>query len=118
MVCSCGNKKAHEISRRRTYDGTIITLWSDGSVYGPMGIGVYGACPRNPGLTESYVRAGWLALGEVELYESCEVKRLVREARRAMEQVSMTPLAYLRARMTGRRIKVGGRGAVIKLETA
>lgn len=81
--CTCGNPAPHIIGRRRTADNIGVTLWSHGPV-----LGGFGALPEVPVVRPSTVdavarelRAGWLLLGEVSLYEFPEVPRLYAAAR-------------------------------------
>jgi len=99
MMCTCGQQDNHRIARRVTADGHDVLFYSDGSVYGCMGIGRYGSRPRNADRVEVYLRAAWLAAGEVCLYDQHEVRLLVVTARRAVQQITLQPLEYLRMSM-------------------
>jgi hypothetical protein len=68
---------AEIIARRTTSDGKIVTLWSDGDLTFALGRGIPGLrFPRSAlGL-----RAGWLVMGEVELYDASEVALLAKAA--------------------------------------
>lgn len=82
-ACSCGNASAHTIARRSTADGKHVLLWDDGSLTWGLGLSIRGsAFPRTREQSEMALRAGWLVLGDVELYDADEVSDLVRAARR------------------------------------
>jgi len=101
-TCSCGTHEAHEVARRRTADNKGVILWSDGLVTGAIGIGIKGiGAARSAYERAKDVEAGWLAIGEVELYDLAEVAGLVRAARRAVRQPSLQPRDYMRAVMSG-----------------
>jgi hypothetical protein len=81
-VCSCGDRRAHVIARRSTADGKHVALWSDGSLTWALGVAVRGSAnPRTPEARQRALAAGWLVLGDVELYDADEVSGLVRAAR-------------------------------------
>lgn len=107
--CSCGNLSDHIIARRTTLDEKTILFYSDGSVSGAMGFGIYGREPRNPGLRDVYLQASWLLADEVCLYNSWEVKKALKVARRAVQQVSLAPLVYFRRVMGGARFHSTGK---------
>ena len=75
------------IARRNTADGIHVCLWADGSLTWAMGRAIKGAWfnPK-PERREVALRAGWLALGEAELYDSADVPDLCRAARYAAER--------------------------------
>jgi hypothetical protein len=75
MNCTCGDTKRHSIASRRTSDGVAVVLWSDGSMTGNLGAlpGLPAVRPRS---SAEALRAGWLLLGEVELYERGELADL------------------------------------------
>jgi hypothetical protein len=107
--CSCGNNEDHVIARRRTADDKVILFWSDGGVTGMMGVDLYGRGPRDPGRKNDYLKAAWLLAGEVELYDRTEVKRAVKVARRAIQQLSLSPVEYFRRVMAGARFQFNGK---------
>jgi len=75
-ACTCGSTEPHTVARRRAADGTRVALWSDGSVSGPLGYALDGVPMRRPRSAESHdraMRAGWLFLGEVGLYDADEL---------------------------------------------
>lgn len=85
---------AEIIARRTTSDGKIVTLWSDGDLTFALGRGIPGLrFPRSAlGL-----KAGWLVMGEVELYDASEVAPL---AKAALESAKRGELpGELRARL-------------------
>jgi hypothetical protein len=103
-TCTCGDHTEHRIARRQTADGHDVLLYSDGSIYGTMGIGRSGAAPRDPRKLGAYLAAAWLLADEVCMYDEAEIRTLVVTARRAVQQTAMPALAYLRramARATG-----------------
>lgn len=109
-TCSCGTERPHVIGRRLTFDGNHVHLWSDGRVTGSLGVGLYGAPPRERRNLSRFIEAGWLALGEVELYDAKEVRTLLATARRAVGQRNFPALEYLRRQMAGQRFHSDGRG--------
>jgi hypothetical protein len=114
--CSCGTHEPHEVARRRTLDGKLVALWSDGLVTGQMGWGIRGVGSARSAFERARdLRAGWLAIEEVGLYDYAEVGALVRAVRRAVRQDSLDPLYYTRRVLAGARFRRCGRhGAVIK----
>lgn len=85
----CMNKptaeKATICARRSTFDGKHVLLWSDGSLTWALGNSIKGsAFPRTPEQVEQALRAGWLVLGEVGIYDADEVSDLVAAARKAV----------------------------------
>ena len=80
--CHCGQAKAHIIARRSTADGKHVLLWNDGMLTWALGYAIRGAArPRTAEQSAAALRAGWLVLGEVELYDSGDVSDLVTAAR-------------------------------------
>lgn len=79
-VCSCGDPEAHVVGRRRSSDGVSVLLWSDGSVtsWAEALPGVPVRRPRTAETREAVLRAGWLFLDEVCLYEQDEFGALYR----------------------------------------
>lgn len=112
--CSCGDAEPHVIARRMSADGAIVKLWSDGAVSSGLGFTILRGV-RSGRRHELALRAAWLLADEVCLYDRGELGFLARMARRAVEQKSLQPRDYLRARMAGRVVRVGGRhGAVVR----
>ena len=76
--------KATKYAERRTADGYAVGLWSDGCVTS----GYLHQCVKGAGVARSEavlagnLAAGWLVLGEVELYTRAELPALVRVARK------------------------------------
>jgi hypothetical protein len=75
--------KPEIIARRRTSDGKSVLLWNDGT----LTWGMYDAIKGSPRVrTDAQIRealdAGWLVMGEIELYEADEVPRLIEAARK------------------------------------
>lgn len=95
-LCPCGSKTAHRIARRDTADGIRIDLWSDGTVTSGMGFQIPGVgVSRSNFEIARDVEAGWLAFGEVELYDAAEISRLIAAARRAIRQRCDAPRAAM-----------------------
>ena len=85
---------AEIIARRTTFDSKVVTLWSDGDLTFALGRGIPGLrFPRSAlGL-----KAGWLVMGEMELYDASEVAML---AKAALESAKRGELpGELRARL-------------------
>ncbi len=72
------------IARRKTADDKAIALWSDGSLtWGGIGRTIAGSPhARTPAAKTDALKAGWLVIGDVELYESDEVPALIKVARK------------------------------------
>lgn len=72
------------IARRKTYDDKAIALWSDGSLtWGGIGRTIEGSPnAKTPAAREAALKAGWLVLGEVEVYDAEDVPRLIKAARK------------------------------------
>lgn len=74
------------IAKRRTAQDSIVYLWPDGSLTWAFGRFVDGSPrARTPEQVERALSAGWLAMGDVELYDDAEVPQLIRAARWAVE---------------------------------
>jgi hypothetical protein len=70
------------IAKRQTAQGTTVRLWPDGSLTWGMGHYIEGSPhARTPKQIEKALEAGWLVLGEVEIYDDAEVPDLIRAAR-------------------------------------
>lgn len=70
------------IARRSTADGVHVCLWSDGTLTWSLGSIIKGSAnPRTRAQSEMALRAGWLVLGDVALYDADEVPTLIRAAR-------------------------------------
>lgn len=83
---SSPTNKPEVIATRETAEGHSIKLWSDGSLTWTMNQYVAGSPrARTPKNVELALRAGWLVLGDVELYNDSEVPSLVEAARWAAE---------------------------------
>ena len=73
---------ARFIATRRTAEDTIIHLWPNGAITWALGRYVQGSPhPRTEEQREEALRAGWLVMGEVELYDDHEVPALIAAAR-------------------------------------
>jgi len=76
---------ARVMAERTTADGSRLRLWSDGALTGGYGYGFPGvpiARPRDAGKAEIARTAGWLVLGEAELYHDAEIPKLYAAALR------------------------------------
>lgn len=88
IPCSCGNTaqhRPHVIAERRPADGGCLCLWSDGAITQHLGLafpGVPVARPRTPVAARAALAAGWLVMGEVELYDASEIPALYAAAKR------------------------------------
>lgn len=70
------------IATRRTAQGSIVHLWDDGTLTWALGRYIKGSpCPRTDEQRVEALRAGWLVMGDVELYDDDEVPALVAAAR-------------------------------------
>lgn len=76
--------KDEVIARRKTYDDKAIALWSDGSLtWGGIGRTIDGSPnAKTPAAKEAALKAGWLVIGEVEVYDAEDVPRLIKAARK------------------------------------
>ena len=76
--------KATVIARRKTADGTAVALWNDGTLtWGGIGRVIKGSPnARTPDQVREALRAGWLVVGDVELYDEREVTGLIEAARK------------------------------------
>lgn len=92
------------IATRRTADGSIVHLWPGGSLTWALGRYIDGSPhPRTEEQAQVALRAGWLVLGEVELYSDGEVPALVRAARWTAER-GLDP-GDMRARLHRSRVR-------------
>lgn len=92
--CSCGKTEAHKVARRQTIDGHAVILWSDGSITGRLGYQIKDVpClrPRTESGHDVAMRAGWMLIGECEIYESDEVASLYRSCLRAAKRGDNRP---------------------------
>jgi hypothetical protein len=84
-LCSCGEAEAHIVARRMTADGYSVVLFDRGGICGGMGTsfpGVPFVRPRTPEALSLALRAGWLFMGEVCLYDTGELPALYAAARK------------------------------------
>lgn len=90
MTCLCGFAGGvHVVARRQTADGIGVSMWSDGALGSRFGHGLPGvpmARPRSSGAVASALRAGWLFLGAVELYDLDELPALYRACTRVAKR--------------------------------
>lgn len=75
------------IARRRTFDGKAVCLWSDGTLSWALGYQIKGAWMR-PRENRRVVAlaAGWLVIGDVEIFDAADVPKLAKAARWAVER--------------------------------
>ena len=79
--------KAEIIARRRTSDGKEVALWNDGSLtWGRWNVIKGSPNAKTPVQIEQALRAGWLFMGEVELYDADDVPRLIEVARKVAKR--------------------------------
>lgn len=103
------------LARRKTFDGYIVELHDDGQVTGAMGAVIPGVgLAQSAWARDRDVEAGWLALGDVCLYDMSEVARLVLSARKAVRQRSDAPLRAMRLYFAGKRIQTLKSGATFR----
>lgn len=77
------------VARRTTVDSFPVVLWSDGAVTGVFGHALPGVPvtrPRTAESRDSALRAGWLFMGEVELYEKTELPALYAACRQVAKR--------------------------------
>lgn len=105
LVCSCGDPNPHVIARRATADGKHVCLWSDGGLTWALGMAIRGAWLR-PGAKnrDRALRAGWLVLGEVCLYDQGEVSALAAAARWAADRDGLPGTMRARLRSEAHRL--------------
>ena len=63
------------IATRKTFDGVIVKVWSDGGISGCLGGSFPGVPMRCRGGADR-IAAAWLFAGEVELYDVAELSAL------------------------------------------
>lgn len=64
------------LASRRTADGRTIELWDDGTIAGAMGFafpGVSMARPRSEATRAIALAAGWMLLGDAEIWDASEI---------------------------------------------
>lgn len=75
------------IASRRTAQGHTVLLWPDGEITWRLGTYIKGSPrARGPEQVARALVAGWLVMGDVELYDDDEVPALVAAARWAAER--------------------------------
>lgn len=67
------------IARRVTHDGVAVCLWDDGALTGALGPRLRGL-PMGGRASAIEMRAGWLLMGDVGIYDAGELGRLYRAA--------------------------------------
>lgn len=72
-LCTCKIAERHEIARRRTCDNIGVILWSDGTLTSFVG-SIKGLPYRQS--ARATLQAGWLFMGEVELWNYNELDTL------------------------------------------
>lgn len=101
VACSCGTDAEHIVARRMTADRFSVVMLSRGAIVGGVGHafnGVPVARPRSAEGLALALRAGWLLMGEVELYDACELGELYAAAKRVAARGGLP--GDLRAEMT------------------
>ena len=79
IPCSCGHSERHVLARRQTFDERHLDLWSDGSITNYFGQHLHGL-PTGRSPSREKLDAGWLFMGEVELFNFDEAPNLWRAA--------------------------------------
>jgi hypothetical protein len=79
-------KQAEVIARRKTMDGELVKLWNNGSITTSGFNVVVGQPARTQAQFELYLTAGWLLMGEVEVYDKSEIRSLLEAARWAAKR--------------------------------
>lgn len=102
QICSCGKTSRHIIARRQTADGTTVVLLDNGAITSWSGTRIPGipvARPSTPAAKAIELRAAWMFLGEVEMYDAAEIGPLHAACRSAARDSGGIDLAraYLRA---------------------
>ena len=73
---------SRSIATRRTAQGSIVHLWQDGAITWALGRYIDGSAhPRTAEQATCALVAGWLVMGDVELYDDEEVPALIAAAR-------------------------------------
>jgi hypothetical protein len=72
-LCTCEVVERHEIARRRTFDNIGVILWSDGTL--TSFVGAITGLPYRQSARVT-LRAGWLLMGEAELWNYDELATL------------------------------------------
>jgi len=107
-LCSCGKREPHVIAERNTLDEMRVCLWSDGTITGVMGRFPHGlGAVRVP--TVSTLRAGWMIIEEVGLYDWKELPNLVKAARKAVAQTMLPEREFMRRYASGERFRMHGK---------
>lgn len=103
IACTCGSAASHAIAARRTADDRTIKLWNDGSIAGALGAVVRGcARPRTAAARSLALAAGWLVMGEAELYDFAELPALIAAARAVVARHPLAVPGDLRAELSRR----------------
>jgi hypothetical protein len=90
------------IAVRKTAQGSTVRLWPDGALTWSLGHYIKGSpCARTPEQVAQALTAGWLVMGDVELYDDREVSNLIAAARWAAKR-GLGPEG-MRARLRGRK---------------
>ena len=75
--------KSEIIARRKTSDDKTVSLWNDGSLtWGAWNVIKGSPSPRTDAQIREALDAGWLVMGEIELYDADDVPRLIEVARK------------------------------------
>jgi hypothetical protein len=72
------------LARRKTADDKVVLLHADGTLTWALGSAIKGSpAARTAAGIEEALTAGWIVLGEVELFDAAEVPHLIETARKA-----------------------------------
>lgn len=75
--------KSEIIARRKTADDKVVALWNDGSLtWGSWNVIKGSPHARTDAQIREALAAGWLVMGEIELYDADDVPRLIDVARK------------------------------------
>lgn len=111
--------EVEQMSRRVTADGKSVVLWSDGTITSGMGWHIRGSsrAARSAYERKKNIEAGWLLMGDVDLYDYAEVPKLFDAAKKAVRQHHHPPLEFMRRYFKGDRfVRIDRHGAVYKVK--
>lgn len=79
--------KPEVIARRKTADDKAVSLWNDGSLtWGAWNVIKGSPNARTDAQIREALAAGWLVMGEIELYDAEDVPRLIEVTRKVARQ--------------------------------
>lgn len=71
-----------QVTKRRLYSGEVLTLWADGDLTDTSSFRVAGwSLPRSVDGKRQALAAGWLLMGEAEIFELDELPALIKAAK-------------------------------------